>query len=204
VGKTSLVKHFTDGHSWSNAGSTIGVEYCNAKIVQVDGHNLKLDLWDTAGEERFSSIIRPYYRNVVGVLLVFDVTKRESFANIPEWIDDVEQSARPHKPVFILVGNKCDQETDREVSKNEAQSFATQHGMDYIETSAETGDNVEEAYVLVARRIYEAIQDGTIELGNNWDGIKKGDEFPKELNKVNLNQRRTMSDVNVEKRGCCN
>jgi GTPase SAR1 family protein len=141
---------------------------------------------------------------VVGVLLVFSITDRNSFARIPEWIDDVEQSAKPHKPVFILVGNKCDMERHRQVSKREAQNFATQHSMDYIETSAETGDNVEEAYIQLARKIYEAIQDGTIELGNNWDGIKKGDEFPKELNKVNLNQRRTMSDVNVEKRGCCN
>lgn len=200
VGKSCLLRRFTDGRYMEHNDPTVGVDF-HTKMVQVDGHNLKLQLWDTAGQERFRAITRSYFRNAVGALLVFDIADRMTFAKLPEWMDDVSQSAKPHVPIFVLVGNKSDLDRHRQVLRQEAETFAKSHDIDYIETSARTGTNVEEVYILLARRIYEAIQDGTVSIGDGWDGVKKGDELPKE--QVRFSSR--ITDVKSENRGgCCN
>ena len=202
VGKSCLLRRFTEGRYAEHNDPTVGVDF-HTKMVQVDGHNLKLQLWDTAGQERFRAITRSYFRNAAGALLVFNIAEHRTFSKLSEWMDDVQQSAKPHCPVFVLVGNKTDLEKYRQVSKDEAQKFANNNDMDYIETSARTGACIEEAYVLLARRIYEAIQDGSIQIGNGWDGVKRGDELPKELSRVNLHQQRRMFDVKQQRNGCC-
>lgn len=201
VGKSCLLRRFTENRYIEHNDPTVGVDF-HSKIVRVDSHNLKLQLWDTAGQERFRAITRSYFRNAVGALLVFNLADRESFDQLPDWIDDVQQAAKPRQPVFLLAGNKADMDRHRQVLRREAELFANKHNMDYLETSAKTGQNVEELFALMARRIYEAIQDGTVEVGNGWDGIKKGDETPKELAKVNFNNRR-MSDVCKQKESKC-
>ena len=201
VGKSCLLRRFTENRYIEHNDPTVGVDF-HSKIVRVDSHNLKLQLWDTAGQERFRAITRSYFRNAVGALLVFNLTDRESFDQLPDWIDDVQQAAKPRLPVFILVGNKADMDRHRQVLRREAELFANKHNMDYLETSAKTGQNVDEVFTVIARRIYEGIQDGTIEVGSGWDGIKKGDEKPKELARVDLNNRR-MSDVKQKESKCC-
>ena len=175
VGKSCILRRFTEKRFMEHNDPTVGVDF-HTRTVFVDGHSLKLQLWDTAGQERFRAITRAYYRNAVGVLLVFNIADHESFAKLPDWIDDVEQASKPHNPVFVLVGNKCDQERDRQVLRREAEKFARSNRMDYIETSARTDTNIVEAFELQAKRIYEAIQEGRIMIGNGWDGVKKGDE----------------------------
>lgn len=201
VGKSCLLRRFTESRYIEHNDPTVGVDF-HSKIVRVDGHNLKLQLWDTAGQERFRAITRSYFRNAVGALLVFNLSDRESFQQLPEWIDDVQQASKPRHPVFVLAGNKADMDRHRQVLRRDAELFASKHNMDYVETSAKTGLNVEEVFAVIARRIYEAIQDGTIEVGNGWDGVKKGDEKPKELSRVNLNNRK-MSDVRQKDNNCC-
>ena len=173
VGKSSILRQFKEGTHFPDISLTVGVDF-HAKLIQVNGQPVKLQLWDTAGQDRFRAIVRAYYRNAVGGLLVFDICNRESFANVSIWLEDAQRNADPHKPVFVLVGNKSDQAKHREVSRDEAVLFASQHGMDYYETSAKNGSNVEEVFHLLAKKIYTLVHDGVIRLEEGWDGVKKG------------------------------
>ena len=203
MGKSCLLRRFIDGKYVEHNDPTVGVDF-HTKLVQIDGHHLKLQLWDTAGQERFRAITRSYFRNAVGALLVFDISDRQTFAKLPDWMDDVQQSAKPHAPIFVLIGNKNDLDKQRQVLHREAQEFASRHKMDYYEVSARTGSGVEEAFTLLGRRIYEAIQDGSVQVGEGWDGVKKGDELPRELSRVNLGTtNRKMSDTAAKDSGEC-
>ena len=173
VGKSSILRQFKEGTHFPDISLTVGVDF-HAKLVHVSGNPIKLQLWDTAGQDRFRAIVRAYYRNAVGGLLVFDICNRESFANVGTWLDDAQRNAEPHKPVFVLVGNKTDQAKYREVSRDDAVLFASQHGMDYYETSAKNGSNVEEVFHKLAEKIFMLVDDGVIRVEEGWDGVKKG------------------------------
>ncbi|KAG8234008.1 hypothetical protein J437_LFUL013926 [Ladona fulva] len=108
VGKSSLLKYFTEGKFAKVSDPTVGVDFF-ARLVQVkDGTRIKLQLWDTAGQERFRSITKSYYRNSVGALLVYDITNRKSFEHLPNWITEARRHIHPHEPVFAVVGCKLD------------------------------------------------------------------------------------------------
>lgn len=156
---------------------TVGVDFF-ARLIEVkDGTRIKLQLWDTAGQERFRSITKSYYRNSVGVLLVYDITNHTSFEHIPLWMMEAKRHIEPHRPVFALVGCKLDLVSDggrRQVSVKEAQQFAETHGLHFVETSARTGVNVAEAFNMVSQEVYDRIQSGEYEVQDGWDGIKTG------------------------------
>ncbi|OAD54589.1 Ras-related protein Rab-39B [Eufriesea mexicana] len=177
VGKSSLLKYFTDGKFAELSDPTVGVDFF-ARLIEVqDGTRIKLQLWDTAGQERFRSITKSYYRNSVGALLVYDVCNRASFEHIPQWMMEARRHIEPHRPVFALVGCKLDLVTNgsrREVSKEEARAFANLHEINHIETSAKTGVNVEEAFRTVTQEVYNRIQIGEYKVEDGWDGIKTG------------------------------
>lgn len=175
VGKSSLLRQFKEGEYFPDISLTVGVDF-HAKMVRINGHLIKMQLWDTAGQDRFRAIVKAYYRNAVGGLLVFDITNRESFASLDEWYDEVMKIAGPRKPVFILVGNKDDQAKERQVSREEGQKFARAHDMDYIETSAKSGHNVTETFEVLAKRILEMVESGEIKIEDGWDGVKRGDQ----------------------------
>lgn len=163
---------------------TVGVDFF-ARIIEVtDGTRIKLQLWDTAGQERFRSITKSYYRNSVGVLLVYDICNHASFEHIPLWMMEAKRHIEPHRPVFALTGCKMDLVSDgarREVSKDEAKAFAEQHGLHFVETSARTGVNVEEAFKIVTQEVYNRIQTGEYKVEDGWDGIKTGFARPNNL-----------------------
>lgn len=156
---------------------TVGVDFF-ARLIEVkDGTKIKLQLWDTAGQERFRSITKSYYRNSVGVLLVYDICNHTSFEHIPLWMMEAKRHIEPHRPVFALVGCKLDLVSDggrRQVSAKEAQQFADTHGLHFVETSARTGVNVAEAFSMVSQEVYDRIQSGEYMVEDGWDGIKTG------------------------------
>jgi small GTP-binding protein len=150
-GKTSLVSCFVHGKFDPDVKSTIGAAFLT-KAVGVDGHSVQLQLWDTAGLEKYRGLVPMYCRNVVGALLVFDLTNRASFVEIEMWKELVLASAG--RPVaIILIGNKSDVEERREVPEEEARAYANWKGMEYFETSAATGANVEAAFTACALEI---------------------------------------------------
>eukprot|EP01012_Entosiphon_sulcatum_P033567 TRINITY_DN424_c0_g1_i1.p2 TRINITY_DN424_c0_g1~~TRINITY_DN424_c0_g1_i1.p2 ORF type:complete len:220 (-),score=60.98 TRINITY_DN424_c0_g1_i1:275-934(-) len=150
VGKTSLVHRFVDDNFSSEFQSTIGVDF-KIHMMTVDGQVVKLQLWDTAGQERFQGITKSFYRGANGILVCFDVSSRASFEAVDElWMRLVRENALPNTP-SILAGCKCDLDTVRQVSQDEAMQYAKQHGMGYIQTSAKESVNVDKAFEFIVR-----------------------------------------------------
>ncbi|XP_074061383.1 ras-related protein Rab-39B isoform X1 [Macrotis lagotis] len=120
------------------------------------------------------SITKAYYRNSVGGLLLFDITNRRSFQNVHEWLEETKVHVQPYQIVFVLVGHKCDLDTQRQVTRHEAEKVAAGYGMKYIETSARDAINVEKAFTDLTREIYELVKKGEITIQEGWEGVKSG------------------------------
>ncbi|KAG5445041.1 Ras- protein Rab-2A [Clonorchis sinensis] len=203
VGKSCLLLQFTDRRFQAVYDLTIGVEF-GARMITVDKKQIKLQIWDTAGQESFRSITRSYYRGAAGALLVYDVTRRDTFSHLASWLEDARQRASSSM-VITLVGNKCDLDSRREVGRDEAEAFAREHGLLFTETSAKTGINVEEAFACTARAIYERLQEGLLDINNEAAGVRLGPQPPPS------NQRTSYGPVNpstgrnsdAPRRRCC-
>jgi len=144
VGKTCLIFRFCDDSFQQSFISTIGIDF-KIKTVEIGGKKIKLQIWDTAGQERFHTITVSYYRNAQAIFLVYDITRRESFENVTNWVRQVQQNAKEDVE-RMLIGNKCDMEEQRQVAKERGKQLAMEFGMPFLETSAKTGENVEEAF----------------------------------------------------------
>ncbi|XP_041457606.1 ras-related protein Rab-30-like [Lytechinus pictus] len=170
VGKTCLVRRFTQGLFPPGQGATIGVDFM-IKTIEIGGEKVKLQIWDTAGQERFRSITQSYYHSADALVLVFDVTSKESFNALPSWLREVEQYASP-KVISVLVGNKIDLAKDREVNEEDGQSFADSHSMRFLETSAKESDNVDRLFLDIAVELTNNVRNGEIRHDDHEDIIK--------------------------------
>ena len=156
VGKTCLLSMYVKGIIESTI-PTIAVEFCTKEIELYDGTKIKVQLWDTAGQERFKSLALTYYRKAYGILLLFDVTKKSSFLACKNYLEEVRMNSEK-KCVVYLVGNKIDLVDERKISKEEAEAFAQQENIKYIETSAVKNMKVEEAFTSLLNDIYKGKQ----------------------------------------------
>lgn len=161
AGKSCLLHRFIENKFKHNSTHTIGVEF-GSKIVEVGGKKVKLQIWDTAGQERFRSVTKSYYRGAAGAVLVYDITNRESYNHITQWLNDARTLASPDI-VVVLVGNKTDLQEEREVTFMEASRFAQENEIMFLETSALSGDNVEEVFMKNARTILSKIVSGLLD-----------------------------------------
>ncbi|KAL7712969.1 Rab family GTPase [Entamoeba marina] len=151
VGKTSLISRYVKDHFDATFLATTGIDFV-AKTVKISTTNAKLKIWDTAGQERFRTIVPNYYRNVYGVVVVFDVSSRKSFENVTYWMKDVREKGMDNLSV-ALVGNKTD--LDRLVTQEEAQQLAEQTEAKYYESSAKTGDGVNNIFLEIATSVLD-------------------------------------------------
>ncbi|KAL1215784.1 Ras-related protein RABB1b [Cardamine amara subsp. amara] len=177
VGKTCLLLQFTNKRFQPVHDLTIGSEF-GYRTVTVDAHPIKFQIWDTAGQETFRSITRSYYRGAAGVLLVYDITRRGTFNHVASWLEDVQQHVSRNMSI-ILIGNKCDLDDKRAISKEEGQQFAQEHGLLFLEVSAKTAENVEEAFIKTAANILQKIQNCVFDVSNESMGIKVGYSRPR-------------------------
>jgi len=182
VGKSCLLLQFTEKLFKHEHEATIGVEF-GSRTLGIRNKQVKLQVWDTAGQESFKSITRSYYRGAIGALLVYDITKRATFEGISKWLEETKAYATD-KMVIVLVGNKTDQEAKREVTYDEGQNFALQNNLLFYETSAKNNYNVEETFYKSAEGILDRLEKGELDPTEH-QGIKMA---PKPIREIETNK----------------
>ncbi len=154
VGKTTLIRRYVSGRFEMNTLSTIGVDFLT-KNLRVDDRDVHLSLWDFAGEIKFRVLFPSYISGASGALILYDITSRKSFEELNDWLTLLESSSG--KIVKLLIGAKSDLSDQRQVSREEAESFQKLHGIEnYIECSSKTGENVEKIFGLLTTSILES------------------------------------------------
>jgi small GTP-binding protein len=181
VGKSQLVLRFSKDQFSQNPMQTVGMEFATRELSYCDNIHLKAQIWDTAGQDRPLSLTQAYYRGAVGAMLLYDVTNRESFDNVKKWLKQIKENS--HRNIAIsLIATKIDRTKDRVISAAEGLTFAEENGMDYVETSAVTGENVENAFrrqiMAVARLLPEGKRRNT-ETSSNCSAGKE-EKLPKQ------------------------
>ncbi|VDK89651.1 unnamed protein product [Litomosoides sigmodontis] len=189
VGKSCLLHQFTEKKFvvcfdsdmivavMADCPHTIGVEF-GTRIIEVSGQKIKLQIWDTAGQERFRAVTRSYYRGAAGALMVYDITRRSTYNHLSSWLADARNLTHPNTVIF-LIGNKSDLDGQRDVTFEEAKAFADENGLTFLECSAKTGDNVEDAFLDTARKIYQNIKDGSLDLNQADTGVQPKQTLPR-------------------------
>ena len=180
VGKSCILLQFTDNKFREQHEITIGVEF-ESKTIEINGKLIKIQIWDTAGHEAFQSITRTYYKGAVGALLVYDITRRDTFIHLLKWLSEVKENASKEITI-ILIGNKNDLEDQRQVKYEEGESFAKENNLLFLETSAKTAKNIAEAFNLSALKILNNIErtgidptiSSNINLNKGMEGINQG------------------------------
>ena len=130
VGKTSIIGRFVENRFDPNHEYTVGIEFACRNVI-LNNKVIKLQIWDTAGQEEFKAITRSYYRSSAAALVVFDITRKESFRNVARWVEDVKNNSNKDV-ILVLIGNKCDLVQERMVSKEEAFKLARDYDMLYV------------------------------------------------------------------------
>lgn len=197
VGKTCVVQNFKSGIFSEKQQNTIGVDF-TVRTVDIEGRKVKMQVWDTAGQERFRTITQSYYRSAHGAMIAYDITRRSTFDSVTHWIKEVELYGASNV-LLVLIGNKCDLEDERQVLFEEACNLAKERGiLAALETSAKESQNVEEAFLMMAREL----------LSRNGLNVQQGDA---DNNTPRLLLRANSRPVDVaaaaytppEKKTCC-
>ncbi|KAG2274225.1 hypothetical protein Bca4012_046539 [Brassica carinata] len=155
VGKSQILSRYARNEFSLDSKATIGVEFQTRTLV-MDHKSVKAQIWDTAGQERYRAVTSAYYRGAVGAMLVYDVTRRQTFDHIPRWLEELRGHADKNI-VIILVGNKSDLEDQRAISTEDAKEFAETEGLFFLETSALNAVNVETAFSTVLTEIFNIV-----------------------------------------------
>ena len=187
VGKTCLIQRYVNGTFKDDYILTVGLDY-HTKLEIINNLNVSVKLWDTAGQERFKALTASFFRNAEGVVIAYDVTNSESFDNLKFWISSIKTNLF-EKNIFIpiiIIGNKIDLEDMREISKDVASTFAKENKFKYFETSAKTGEGVDEAFRDLVNQV----------LAN----LDKNEEGTIERKSIKIEENK---DDKQKKKGCC-
>lgn len=191
VGKSSLMLRYVEEYFLTSHLATIGLEN-KVKILNIRNFIIKLQVWDTAGQERFRSLTRGYFRNADGILFVFDITKKMSFENVKEWIEESEGLVGPDSK-RILLGNKSDEEQKRDIDNKQVEEFCNTKNLFYIETSAKNNSNVDKAFEKLVELI---IENKTEEELIDKYGIKEESISKSVISNISVKSKK-------EKKSCC-
>jgi Ras-related protein Rab-1A len=154
VGKTSILIKYTEGTFSETPLATIGVDF-QVKKVNIQGKQIEVQIWDSAGQEKYRSISKQYYNRAQGILLVYDITNRDTFSAMKHWIKDIENQVQTN-PQIVLIGNKLDL-PGRTVDEDEAIEFAKTHKLELFETSAKTGEGIDKAMNVLIQKVFNDV-----------------------------------------------
>ena len=197
VGKSNIILRFIKGQFKDNYNVTIGLEI-GFKNIKKGDKNYRIQLWDTAGQEQFRSISRGYYKNSVCCFVVYDITKRDSFNKVLSWIDECKLYGSKQITI-ILLGNKKDLESTRQITYEEGKNLAESNGMEFFETSAKTGENIENAFEKSIDIIVNNINNNIYNLEDDNCGIRVGLQL---IGKKNIRPRKDTVNKKPKKK-CC-
>ncbi|OWM82182.1 ras-related protein Rab11D-like [Punica granatum] len=172
VGKSQILSRFARNEFSLDSKATIGVEFQTRTLV-IEHKSVKAQIWDTAGQERYRAVTSAYYRGAVGAMLVYDITRRQSFEHIPRWLEELRSHADKNI-VIMLVGNKTDLEKQRAVSTEDAKEFAEKEGLFFLETSALNASNVESAFLTVLTEIFNVVNRKSLIAGESQENGNPG------------------------------
>ena len=177
VGKTCILMRFTEGTFPEIHMSTVGLDYRVKQMTLENGQSAKMCIWDTAGQERFRAITKNYYKGAHGIMLIYDVTRQETFLNVRNWLTQIKENASDKATIF-LIGNKCDDIEGRQVATEEGQKVADDYKITFIETSAKNDINIASTFEQLVKQIYQKV--GTLETKQVQVTNKLGGEEKKE------------------------
>ncbi|CAG8534856.1 6227_t:CDS:2 [Paraglomus brasilianum] len=172
VGKSCLLLRFADDTYTESYISTIGVDF-KIRTIELEGKTVKLQIWDTAGQERFRTITSSYYRGAHGIIVVYDVTDQDTFANVKQWLQEIDRYACEGVNK-LLVGNKSDLASKKVVEYAAAKEYADQLNIPFLETSAKNATNVEQAFLTMAKQIKDRMGTTNIQPGSQKQSVKVG------------------------------
>ena len=155
VGKTCFLLRYTDDTFLDLHMATIGLDYRLKTMVLDNRKIVKVQLWDTAGQDKFRAITRNYYKGAKGIILIYDVTNAKSYENIKKWINEIKEEIS-EKVIIILIGNKIDNENERKISKEQGEKLANDYDVPFFEASAKSGQGVNESVFYLVQKILEA------------------------------------------------
>ena len=193
VGKTNILTRYTKDDFSDSTKSTVGVEL-GTKIEEINNTKIKIQIWDTAGEERYKSITKAYYKGSKGALIVYDISRKETFANVDKWISELKETGEDDICI-ILIGNKCDLKDKREVTIEEVKKKAEIFKVGFLETSALTSENIEAAFHTLIKEILEKAPPKDQKYGNHSSVVNNGVTLE---TKIIAEDKRPKSD-----KGCC-
>ena len=154
VGKTCFLMRYTDNTFQDIHMSTIGLDYKLKNVQLENGKMVKIQVWDTAGQDRFRSITKNYYKGAHGIVLIYDVTENKSFENVKNWMNQIKEEISD-KVTIVLVGNKIDDEEHRKVTTEQGESMAKEFGIMFFECSAKTGENIDGIFNDLVRKVVD-------------------------------------------------
>ena len=188
VGKTNIMSKYLKNKFNENSKATVGVEF-GSKQFNIEGHLINAQIWDTAGTEKYKAITSAYYRGAKGGFVVYDITRKDSFKSVDKWVNDLI-AAGDKKMIILVIGNKCDLEEKREVTKEHGESKARFLEVAFMETSALSGENLDKAFEMMMNEIYKKIDEIKVEEYD--DKLEEGED-------INLNKKKE----ETERKKCC-
>jgi small GTP-binding protein len=156
VGKTNFLNMFLNNKFNQNYFSSTGIDL-QKKIMNIKNKKVRIQIWDTAGQEKYKSITKNLFLKVMGALVLYDITNEESFTKLKEWVELIKEECGRHIKILI-IGNKSDLESQRAIDKEDAMKYANEEKVQYIECSSKTGENVEKAIIVLSEKILESTE----------------------------------------------
>ena len=190
VGKTNIINKYIKNEFREDFYATIGVEFSHKKFV-VENRKIKAQIWDTAGQERYKAITRAYYKGAKGAFIVYDITRKETFDDVDKWRNELISSCNQEITV-MLIGNKCDLEDQREISKEQGEEKARSMNASFFETSALSKVNIDDIFNEIVNNIFQRTK-----------GQKNDDDDDIEIINENEKAINLTPQPTPEKKGCC-